>query len=376
MKIAVNTRLLLKGKLDGIGWFSYESLKRITQNHPEHQFYFIFDRPFHEEFIFANNIEPIVIGPPTRHPILYYIWFEQRLPALFKRLQPDLFLSPDGYLSLKTTCPSLPVMHDINFHHFPKDLPFAYSKYYNYYFPRFAQKAQRIATVSEYSKQDISKVFGIAPDKIDVVYNGINEKYGPTTLAEKEAARQKFSHGKPFFLFVGTLLKRKNIARLLLGFDRFKQQQESDVQLLVVGNKKWWTADMEEAYKGMNYASSVTFLNYLQPNDLQSVMGAALAKTFVPLFEGFGIPIIEAMRCELPVMTSDASATKEVAQDACLLVNPYEVGEIANGMSRLYNEPALRQGLIEKGKRRCQDFSWDLTASRLWQCIERTTLNK
>jgi hypothetical protein len=95
MKIAVNTRLLLKDKLEGIGWFTFETLKRITTNHPEHQFYFIFDRPFHSDFIFSNNVTPIVIGPPTRHPLLWYIYFEYSIPKVLKRIKADLFLSTD-----------------------------------------------------------------------------------------------------------------------------------------------------------------------------------------------------------------------------------------------------------------------------------------
>ena len=119
MKIAVNTRLLLKDKLEGIGWFSYETLKRITTQHPEHQFYFIFDRPFTDEFIFSYNIEPVVIGPPARHPVLWYYWFEFRLPGLLKKINPDIFLSPDGYLSLKSHFKSIAVIHDLNFIHYP-----------------------------------------------------------------------------------------------------------------------------------------------------------------------------------------------------------------------------------------------------------------
>jgi hypothetical protein len=98
MGIAVNTRLLLKGKLEGIGWFTFETLKRITQNHPEHEFIFIFDRPFDRDFIFADNVTPVIIGPPARHPLLIYIWFDFQIPKILKKYKADLFLSPDGYL--------------------------------------------------------------------------------------------------------------------------------------------------------------------------------------------------------------------------------------------------------------------------------------
>lgn len=166
MKIAVNTRLLLRGKLEGMGWFSFETLKRLTQNHPEHQFIFIFDRPYAQEFIFSDNITPVVAGPPARHPFLFYIWFDFQIPRLLKKYQADLFLSPDGYLSLRTDIPQLAVIHDISFIHRPDDLPWLKRRYYNWFFPRFARKAKRIATVSNYSKEDIVRSFQIEPKRL------------------------------------------------------------------------------------------------------------------------------------------------------------------------------------------------------------------
>ena len=123
MKIAVNTRLLLKDKLEGIGWFTYENLKRITAEHPEHQFLFLFDRKYHEDFIFSSNVTPVVCGLPTRHPYLWKLWFDYTVPKVLKKQKADLFLSTDGFLSLKTNVKSLPVIHDINFVHNPNDLP-------------------------------------------------------------------------------------------------------------------------------------------------------------------------------------------------------------------------------------------------------------
>ena len=99
MRIAVNTRLLLKDKLEGIGWFTFETLKRITKNHPEHEFIFLFDRPYDKEFIFSENIIPVVIQPPARHPFLWYLFFEWSIPAALKKYKADIFISPDGWLS-------------------------------------------------------------------------------------------------------------------------------------------------------------------------------------------------------------------------------------------------------------------------------------
>ena len=115
MKIAVNTRLLLEGKMDGIAWFTYETMKRITVQHPEHEFLFIFDRPFSESFIFSGNVTGVIAHPQSRHPVLWYMFFEFGIPAVLKKHKPQLFFSPDGWLSLNTQVKSMAVIHDLNF---------------------------------------------------------------------------------------------------------------------------------------------------------------------------------------------------------------------------------------------------------------------
>jgi len=179
MIIAVNTRLLLPDKLEGIGRFTSETLKIITSDHPEHQFVFIFDRKYSEEFISSRNIIPVIGFPQARHPFLWYLFFERSVPGIIKKYKADLFLSPDGWLSLSTDVKSIPVIHDLNFFHLPKFIPWYIRKYYHYFFPRFIKKANRIATVSEFSKQDIVNLFNYDPNKIDVVYNGTDEYFKP-----------------------------------------------------------------------------------------------------------------------------------------------------------------------------------------------------
>ena len=151
MRIAVNTRLLLKGKLEGIGWVAYESLKRIVLAHPEVEFYFIFDRKPDTMFLFADNIKPVVLFPQARHPFLFIWFFELSIPRALRKIKADLFYSPDGYLSLRSKVPQVVEFHDLNFEHFPGDMPKIHLWHYKKFFPKFARKAQRIVTVSEFS---------------------------------------------------------------------------------------------------------------------------------------------------------------------------------------------------------------------------------
>ena len=370
MIIAVNTRLLLHGKLEGIGWFSYETLSRITRNHPEHQFLFIFDRPFSPEFIFSGNVTPIVLSPPTRHPILWYIWFELQIPRILKRYKADLFFSPDGYLSLSTSVKQLAAIHDINFVHRPKDLPWLKAKYYNHFFPLFARKAQRIVTVSSYSKEDIHQTYHIENEKIDVIYNGANTLYTPTSDNERQAAKASYSEGKDYFLFIGSLHPRKNIAGLLLAFDVFRTSVESDIKLLIVGESMFKTRDIELTYEGMRHKKDVIFTGRLGNEALHQVLGASLALTFVPFFEGFGIPVIEAMSAGVPVICSNTTSLPEVGGNAVLYADPSDIGQIKDAMIQLYQDKQLRDSLIEKGFRQKEKFSWDKTAELLWGSIQ------
>ena len=370
MKIAVNTRLLLKNKLEGIGWFSYETLKRITTQHKEHQFYFIFDRKFDESFIFSDNITPVVIPPQARHPLLYYLWFEKSIPRLLKKLQPDLFFSPDGYLSLSTPVKSMNVFHDLNFEHYPDDLPYPERTFYRHYFPQYAHKAHRIATVSEFSKLDIIRQYKVSPDKIDVVYNGVNERYGPIPEPEKVMVRLKYTEGHPYFVFIGALHPRKNLTNLFKAFDLFRKDTGIGMKLMIIGQKKWWTKPIKEAYDSMQFSHDVIFCGRLEPMELNRVISSATAMTYVSYFEGFGIPILEAFHCETPVITSNITSMPEVAGDAAILVDPFSIQSICDGMVRIATEPGLGAELNEKARLRRTEFSWQKSADRLWTSIE------
>ncbi len=371
MKIAVNTRLLIKNKLDGIGWFTCESFKRITRQHPEHEFYFLFDRPFDESFLFAPNVIPVVVRPPARHVLLYMVWFEISLPVVLRKIKPDLFISPDGFLSLSDRTPCIDVIHDLNFEHYPQDLPKQVSRYYRTFFPRFARKAVRIATVSVHSKMDIANQYGIAPEKIDVVYNGANLIYSPLEERQKQAVRDAYTGGAPYFIFISALHPRKNLASLFTAFDHFREQVKSPCKLMVVGSRMWWTSPMRQAFESMKHKEDVIFTGRIALEELHRVLASALALTYVSYFEGFGIPVVEAFASHTPVIVSNTTSLPEVAGDAALLVDPFSTDQITGAMVRIFQEPELRKELIARGSEQGKKFSWDKTAALLWSTIEK-----
>ena len=370
MKIAVNTRLLLKDKLEGIGWVEYETLRRMVVAHPEVEFYFLFDEKPDDSFIFGDNVVPMTLFPPARSSLLFVWYFDWSVTRALRKIKPDLFFSPDGYLSLRTKVPSVVQFHDLNHEHYPNDVQKKYQWHYKTFFPRFARKAKRIVTVSEFSKQDIVACYGIEPAKIDVAYNGVNEKFAPISDEEQEAIRAKYTDGNPYFMFVGSLHPRKNLARLFTAFDLFKSQTPSNVKLLIVGEKRWWSEPIEKAYSQMRFKDEVVFAGRLSADDLHLVTASALASVYVSYFEGFGIPILEAFRCDTPVITSNVTSMPEVADDAALLVDPFSEASIAEGMTEMLDEN-VREALIEKGRERAKDFSWDKAAEDIWNCLMR-----
>ncbi|HTA27741.1 MAG TPA: glycosyltransferase family 1 protein [Bacteroidia bacterium] len=371
MKIAVNTRLLLKNKMEGIGVHAYNVLKRITVNHPEHQFLFLFDRKYDEKFVFSSNVTPVVLYPQARHPLLYYWWFEYSVARTLNRVKPDIFYSPDGFLSLNTEVRSVPVIHDLNYEHYPQDLPKWASWHYRHFFPKFAAKARRIITVSEFSKQDIVQNYNIHADKIDVVYNAAHRNYRVMAENEKSEMRNKYSGGTDYFLYVSALHPRKNVKRLLEAFDKVKESSGSPIKLVLVGPHYFKNSEMEKTYQKMKFKNDVVFTGRLNVEELSKVMGAAFALVYVSYFEGFGIPLVEAMQCDVPIVASDITSIPEVTRDAARMVDPFSIDSIADGMLEILKNQTLRTELIEKGRERCTAFSWKNTAELTWKSLEK-----
>lgn len=369
MKIGVNARFLLPTKMEGFGWYTFEVVKRLVEKHPEHEFIFFFDRPYDEKFLFGSNVTPVVLSPPARHPLLFIYWFEIAIKKALKKYEINVFFSPDGYLSLGSKVPQIAVIHDINFEHYPEDLPLSARLYLRRYFPKFARKATKIITVSNYSKQDIAKTYSIDSEKIVVAWNGASEVFKPVSKEVQKNIRDKYTSGLDFFLFIGAIHPRKNVKRLIEAFIKFKSETNSPIKLLVVGESLWKNKgiqlDISEEIR-----KEIAFTGHLPIEELALITGSALALTYVPYFEGFGIPLVEAMKCGTPILSGDKTSLPEVAGDAALYCDPFDVLDISSKMVEIASSEALRKTLSEKGLERSKLFDWDKSAEIVWKEIE------
>ncbi|GAB4250319.1 MAG: glycosyltransferase family 1 protein [Saprospiraceae bacterium] len=375
MRIAVNTRLLLKGKMEGMGWFTHEVLNRMVAAHPQDEFFFLFDRPYDPGFVFGKNVTPVVVSPPARHPFLFYLWFEWRLPAVLERLKADVFLSPDNFLSLRSKLPTVLVTHDLAPFHFPKQITPIQRWYYHRFIPKFNRRAEEVVTVSNFTKQDIVKQFGIAEEKISVACNGCRDIFRPLEDSEKKAVRETFADGKPYFLYVGAVHPRKNVHGLIRAFDIFKRNTGADAGLLIGGRFAWKAGEVQQAYEASPFKKDIRFLGYLGDDKLPAVTGAAFAATYVSFFEGFGIPLLEAMRCGIPVVTSNISSMPEVAGNAGLLVDPYRPEDIARGMQQLWEDPHLYREKAAAGIEQEKQFTWEGASEVVYEALRRAAGN-
>lgn len=371
MNIAINTRFLLPHKMEGFGWFTFEVVKRIVEQHPEHQFYFFFDRAFDSKFVFADNVTPVVLYPPARHPILYKIWFDFSVTRALKKYKIDLFFSPDGYLSLKTKVKQLAVIHDLNFEHYPQDLPSILRKYYKKNFPLFAEKASHIITVSQFSKQDIIKQYGVDQSKITVAYNGGSDKFKPLPISKQLEVKKHYTDNVDYFVYVGALHARKNTERLLQAFDAFKTKTNSNLKLVIVGEKLFKSEKDTTDFESLKNKQDVMFTGHLPIDNVVELVASAKGLLLVSYFEGFGIPLVEAMRCGTPVITSNVTSLPEVVGDCGLIVDPFNVRDISQAMETLVSHEELQKSLSERGLERAQLFSWQRSSEIIWAEIDR-----
>lgn len=368
MKIGLNGRFLINGKLEGIGWFCHEVIQRMTRWYPQHEFIIFFDRPVSKNFIFSENVSLIVVNPPARHPLLWYWWFEHAIPKAIKENNIDIFISMDGFCSLSLEIPQHMVIHDLAYLHFPDQIKWSHKIFYQKYIPKYLAKAVRLYANSNATKEDVVKSLNISSEKIDICFSGCKEMFIPLTTNEKNVVQNKYSNNCPYFVFVGALHPRKNVQGMIQAFDKFKRNNSRNFKLIIVGRKAWMTGIIEKTYNESQSKRDIIFLENLNDKELAKITASAYASISPSFLEGFGVPVLEALYCDVPVLCSNTFSLPEIAGPGAELFDPHNINSIVEAMNRICDETKI-ETRIELGRNHRTKFSWDKTAKVLCKRI-------
>lgn len=369
LSVAINGRLLRPDKVDGIGCFTHEITKRLVATHPDVQFHLISDRKPEACLQFGPNVKQYRVLPPARRFYLYEMWYQYAIPTFLRGLKPDVFVSTDGFLPLQLSIPTVVVQHDLGWLAVPHQVDRCTSWYYAKRFPQCFRAGSKQATVSEFSRNQIADVWKVPAEQVSVVPNAARAIFVPLEEAAKVRYRDAYASGNRFLVFVGTIQPRKNIEGLLRGFDEACARGLDNTYLVVAGPRQS-IVSVTDTLCTMRFANRVRFTGYLANKELAGVLASAEAMVYIPHYEGFGIPILEAMASGVPVICSRNSALPEVGGTAAYYVKDSGSDSVSEAIIEVASNAELHTSLVQAGIKRAAQFSWDTSAEKMWQLIE------
>ncbi|WP_236974715.1 glycosyltransferase family 4 protein [Membranihabitans maritimus] len=368
MRIAINGRLLIRNKLEGIGYFTYEVIKNLVTHYPENDYLILFDQQPDKKFLIPG-IEYKVIPLPARRPFLYTLWFEVLIPFYLRNWDAELFLSFDGFCSLRSKVPTLLCVHDLAYIHYPDYIPKRELNFYQKYQKKFALRADSLITVSDFSRNDISRQYNIPSDKIEVVYNG--SRFENTAISsDSEPLGFQLVKGK-YFLYTGSLHPRKNIVQLINAFDQYKDSTGSDYKLVLVGRVAWKSEAILLSARESKYTDEIIFTGYLDDHTVWRILSNASALCYISKWEGFGVPILDAMHAGIPIISAHSSSLPEVGGNAVIYIDPFSSDDIAKAMESIVTNENLKRRLLNEALVQRKKFSWVKTSEVIYRnCVE------
>lgn len=311
----------------------------------------------------ANNLKPKVWGLPEAGRTIRLLHQYTFLHDEVRRNRYDVFHGLSNFLPVKRVCPYVVSIHDLTYFVQPERCPFIRRQYWYKMTGRTVKVADAIVTCSENSRRDIERFFPTSTGKVHVVPYGIRERYRPLTYDREGSTLPTRNIRQPYVLFVGTLEPGKNVARIIDAFDAIASDHP-DHLLVIGGGKGWLYEDIFQAAERARHKDRIRFVGHLNDTEVVDFMNFAEVLCFPSLYEGFGLPPLEAMACGTPVVTSNISSIPEVVGDAALLVNPREVGEIAAALQQVLGSQELRADLRSRGLQQAAKFSWEKAALR------------
>jgi glycosyltransferase involved in cell wall biosynthesis len=365
MRVAIDARKLHDY---GIGTYTRNLLRHLARIDRDNEYVLLCQQPDLDiASQLGSNFRVVLESSPN------YSFREQlHVPWTLRREKPDVFHAPHYVLPPAVRSRSIVTIHDCIHIMFPQYLPNRMA--YGYAWASMwsaARQSSRILTVSEASKRDIIRFFNVPADKIVVVYNAIDERFSvPPSEEDVERVRERYQlHGR-FILYTGNIKPHKNLVRLIEAFADIRKRGFDDVSLLIIGDEISKLPALRRAVHSHKLHKHVRFLGYLSDDMLAILYRLAAVFVFPSLYEGFGLPPLEAMASGTPVVTSNVSSLPEVTGGAAVLVDPYDVDSIRDGIERVLSDPALCADLRAKGIARSRAFSWEGSVARTREIYE------
>jgi len=361
-------RIAIDGRMGhtrvGVGVYVRGLISSLGKTDKENEYFIIVNRNRKEDFIpMQNNFHKIDSSVTYSDYLKRDLWEQLYLPLKLHRHKIDVYHGPNYVLPYFTNIKTVLTMYDmISFLPDNWYKPLARARVQKL-ITISSKKANKIITGSENSKRDIIKILGVPEKKVRVIYIGIDDMYKSINNRHRmDSVKTRYNIAGRFILHVGSLNPRKNIPRLIEAYSRLPQDILREYQLVIAGKRSWGADEIFTKVKQLRLEDKVVFTGFVEDNDLHLLMSAASLLVFSSLYEGFGIPPLEAMACGVPVVASNTSSIPEVVGDAALLLNPYNVEEIADAMYRALTDEQLRNELRQKGFERVNQFSWEKAA--------------
>lgn len=348
----------LLGPRSGVGYYTSRLLAAMLAHNPEWELLLYSNRPLAPlEAALAPAI-PMVSRLPSKR----LIWMQTLLPALIRRSRPQLCHFPNAMAPLWQPQPFILTIHDASLFLFSHYHPRTRLLSIRLTLPLLARRAAAIICVSHHARAELCRVLKLDPDKVHVVYEAAPAEFRPVTdPCHLETVRQKYRLPQSFLLHVGTLEPRKNLRRLVRALHQVRRRG-CDVKLVLVGARGWYLDGFDEEIERLSLRDAVLFTGYVPTDDLPALFSLATLFVFPSLYEGFGLPPVEAMACGAPVLTSNRGSLPEVCGDGAYFVDPENEQALADGLFALLSDAGRRTELSRCGLARARTFSWERAA--------------
>lgn len=371
MVIAVDARQRSVDGSDGLNNFTSEVLIKLATEHSNDSFIFFAGSKLQLSPPLPN-ISIVILQPNPTHFLSLKWWYDIQLAWALKKHRADVFIATTGLASLTTTVKQILIIPDLAFLRAGSWPTVKNRHFYKRYTAHSIKKSKKLLTFSNYIKEEVAIQYSVERNSIVAIGGGSNLVYTPVNWEEREAIKEQFAEGWEYFVFTGTLQQHSDFWNVLKAFSIFKKWQRTNLKLLIVATIDPGQEKELEKLNSYKYKSEVILKKDLSLPALRSVVAAAYAMVYPSFNGGFAVPVLNAIQCEVPVITSVNSSMGEICGDAALYVDPLKPEEIAEAMKQIYKDEGLRNRVVQLAKQRRDLFTWNKTAALLWKQIEQT----